>query len=423
MTQKNIHSVGSQAIALALGAALSQVLVALLYINAARASSPSEYGIVVSAIALGNALVGFIDFGSNSLWVRELASQELSIDEVGTRAVIKLLIVGLIGVVATAASCLWLPQFVFAPAVLAAVAYVQTMVVPLRSERRGIAVSVILLTERAAAAAIYVVAILAGANPLVALIPALVSGSILAGIIATLVTPRAHRFRFTKKLWVNPWSGAKHYGFYSVALSAQQLDLPLLVLVAGNAAAGNYGAVNRWTQPLALLASAFSGAAAPFLAKASSIKQAAKVVSSSIWILLVAIGAAVVVIFTAPLLVLWLLGPDYASSSPLLQLLALGTIPAILNQPLATALQARRHDRLVSNLVVSAVLIQLLLVSILGTLLGSIGAGIAYCLLQTLLLIGLTFSIGFLSHRENPKEITLDSDELLIRNRTEKLEQ
>ena len=63
-----------QALALALGSGAAQVLVAVLYILTARNMQPNEFGLVVTAIALGMAGAGFVDLGASSYWIRELAS-------------------------------------------------------------------------------------------------------------------------------------------------------------------------------------------------------------------------------------------------------------------------------------------------------------------------------------------------------------
>jgi O-antigen/teichoic acid export membrane protein len=114
----------------------------------------------------------------------------------------------------------------------------------------------------------------------------------------------------------------------------------------------------------------------------------------------VAVLGALAIIITAPWLVVWLLGDAYTGAAPLLQLLALGTIPAILNQPLATALQARRHDRVVALLVAFAVALQLFLVAVLGASFGALAAGVAFCALQFSLLAALSLVAWLLFRKD-----------------------
>jgi O-antigen/teichoic acid export membrane protein len=385
---------------MAVGAAASQGIVAVIYIFAARSSEPSSYGLVVAAIALGMALSGFVDFGTNNLWVRELASGRLELDEVSGRAGGKLVLVAGGSTVAVVLVAFLNPTYIGAPLILFAVVALQTSLVPLRAEKKGITVALLLIAERVAAAVVFGLAWIFGADLLSALVPSLVLGSLMAAVGASLLVVSKPRFAARPRLGVNPWTGARHYGISTAATAAQQLDVPLLSLVAGPAAAGVYGAVNRWTQPIGLAATAFSSAAAPFVAGARSWGEAVRVVLRSAWMLGVAVLGALAIIITAPWLVVWLLGDAYTGAAPLLQLLALGTIPAILNQPLATALQARRHDRVVALLVAFAVALQLFLVAVLGASFGALAAGVAFCALQFSLLAALSLVAWLLFRKD-----------------------
>ncbi len=81
-----------QAVLLAGATGLSQVLVAVLYLFAARGVGPGAFGSVVSAVALGTAAAGFIDFGTNNHWTRELARQAIGRDVSATRLFSKIAI-------------------------------------------------------------------------------------------------------------------------------------------------------------------------------------------------------------------------------------------------------------------------------------------------------------------------------------------
>lgn len=380
---------GLQAVLLAAGTGLSQVMVAVIYILTARDTDPSAYGVVVVAIALGTAGAGLLDFGSNALWTREMASGRTSAGELGSRMTVKLAVAMAVALGA-AAIVVWIdPIYLASGVILFTVLLGQTFLVPLRALRRGETVALLLLVERAVAVAVFGALLLARVEPIAALWVSLAVGTLILAVAAHAMTPRHERLRLFARRPRNSWEGTRHYGASAVAASAQQLDLPLLGAVAGPVAAGLYGAVNRWTQPLQLLSYAFSSAASPFLAQAEGWAHARRMVARASWMLFLAVAVCLVLAVGAPLLVPLLLGSEYAGSSAVLQWLAVGTIPTIFTQPIAAALQARQYDHLVSIPWLSCVAIQLSLVVALGPILGALGAAIAFTTLQTLLLLAL----------------------------------
>lgn len=399
--------VGLQAVLLAGATGVAQVLVAVIYILTARSTDPSSYGAIVTAIAIGTAAAGLIDFGSNALWTREAASGRVSSTDLGARISGKLLAAAALAVVATVVLLLLAPAYAPAGAVLVAVLLGQSMLVPLRALRRGETVALLLLVERVAAVAIFGLLAVAGAPATDALWVSITIGTLLLAAAAHRLTPRAARMHFFAERPRNPWAGAGHYGVSAVAASAQQLDLPTLALVAGPAASGLYGAVNRWTQPLQLLSTAFSSAAAPFLAQSDGWGHARRLVMRASWMLFLAVAACALLALCAPVVVPVLLGEQYEGSVAVLQWLAWGTIPAIFNQPIATALQSRRYDHFVSIPWLSCVVVQLGLIVLLAPTLGALGAAIAFAVLQTLLLFAL---VGCLVYAVRSERRSADQD-------------
>lgn len=397
--EPRVRSVGAQAILLATATGASQVLVALVYLFAARGSTPAEYGQTVVAIALGTAAVGFVDLGTNALWTREVARDHLDRQTLSARILGKLLAAVAVALIALLAFAVWAPQLIPAPAILLASTIGQTLLVPLRARRRGDTVAWLLFTERAVAAVIFTAMIVAQMRVDLALWISLAFGTCGMATIAYFATPRAGR-PLARVRPAFPWRGARYYAISAVASSAQQLDLPLLTTVAGATAAGIYGSVNRWTQPMGLLASAFSSAATPFVARANDWGEVRKVVSRAAWLLVIAVVACVALIFMAPWVTPLLLGDAYVGSVSVLQLLAAGTIPAILNQPLAAALQARRYDHLVAFVYLSCVCVQLVLVGVLGGTYGAIGAALAFVILQSVLLGALVCCVTYAQRRD-----------------------
>ncbi|MCA5924723.1 lipopolysaccharide biosynthesis protein [Curtobacterium oceanosedimentum] len=382
-----------QAVLLAGATGLSQVLVAVLYLFAARGVGPEAFGSVVSAIALGTAAAGFIDFGTNNHWTRELARQAIGRDAFAARLFSKIAITVALGViwtvvlgVAAPASHLWL-----AGPVAAALVANQAYQVPLRSAARGDLVALVILSDRASAAVFFFALLAVQVPSTVALWVALAAGSVLASAIAGVLGPdRLGRVRLRL---VNPWVGARYFGITVVATSAQSLDLALLSGVSGSAASGVYGAVSRWTQPMSLLAAAFSSALAPYAARSPDLRAAWSELRRALWMPVAAIGLAVAVFFAAPLVVDVLLGDDYAGSAGVLRLLALVVIPSIICQPLVVILQAFGRDRYVALIMVIAAIAQLVLVLVLGHASGALGAAQAALVSQLLILVALILGV------------------------------
>lgn len=386
------QGLGFQAVFLAGSTGLAQVVVAVLYIWAARTAGPEMFGLLVAAISMGAAAAGFLDFGTNSYWARELATRRMEVGELGQRMAAKLAVAGVLSILwVLAFLCLFPTKYLWvAAAVGFSTVLNQSSQVGLRGIARGDLVSVSILCDRVVALAIFSALSLFGISVLHSLWLSLTAGSLAAAACGWILTPRAARPRLQLRTSTNPWASARHYGLANVAVSSQSLDMPILTAMAGPAAAGIYGAVSRWTQPMSLLANAFSTAAAPHMARAGSGAEAWQQVKRSVWMLAVAIGICCGMVAAAPFLVDVLMGDQFEQSIVVLQVLAIGMIPAIVNQPLFVFLQARGMDKPVSVMVGSTVLLQLLSVAVLSSSMGAFGAVIASALAQVILLIGLS---------------------------------
>ncbi|WIB67966.1 polysaccharide biosynthesis C-terminal domain-containing protein [Curtobacterium sp. MCBD17_035] len=382
---------GKQALWLAGASGAAQVLVALLYLFAARGSEPHQLGLIVSAIGLATSAAGFIDFGTNSHWLREVASGRLPWRVFERRLATKL-------VVSLALSAVWLvvvllvaptsELWVAGPVTIALLAN-QTLQVPLRAAARGDLAALVVLADRLGAGVAFAVLIVVRVPPVGALWIALTLGSLGAAVLAWAIAPPAHRPRLFVRALANPWEGSRYFGLAVVANSAQALDLTVLTGVAGPTATGVYGAVNRWTQPMALLASAFASASAPYAARSRDVFDAWRHLRRGLWMPLTAIGLSVVVFALAPWVVDFLLGAAYRNSAAALQLLALAVIPSIICQPVTVALQALGRDRFVAFAMVATALVQLVLVVVLGRASGALGAAQASLIVQMVLILAL----------------------------------
>jgi O-antigen/teichoic acid export membrane protein len=252
-------------------------------------------------------------------------------------------------------------------------------------------VAITILTERVVGAIIMGALVVLGTPTSFALWVALATGSILAAVTAWQLAPPAARAGFRLRRWTNPWAGSGYYGLYSLSTSAQSLDLAVMSAMGGPAVAGIYGAVNRWTQPMGLLVGAFSSASAPFIARSASWKDAWQQVRTASLLPLAAIFTCIAVVFLSPYIVDLLIGPKYQGSVPVLQILAIATIPGIINQPLSVFLQAMGRDRIVALIMSVNVVVALTLIGVLSARFGAVGAAVAALVTQTMVALALIF--------------------------------
>lgn len=382
------RSIGFQAIVLAGSTGAAQAIMAVLYIAAARATAPSEFGLVVTAIAIGTTAVGFLDFGTNSYWIRELAAGRLSAVVHGTRLTSKLVYSAVALTIWSLVTLLWAePSSLWMAAPVAMFLLLnQSLQVPLRSIGRGDLIAIAVLLEKAMAAGIFMALVACGIAPVSALWVSLSAGGLLCALLCWRMTPQSNRPTIALHLTTNPWSNSGHYGIANVALTAQSLDIPTLSMFGGATSAGIYAAVSRWTQPMTLLASAFSSASAPHIARAQSSHAAWQAAKKSIWLLWLAIALCLGIAIFSPTIVEILIGPGYAGSGHVLRVLAISTVFALANQPLYVFLQARGFDKPIAAITMSSVVIQLGLVAVLSASFHELGAALAFLCTQILLL-------------------------------------
>lgn len=387
------RSVSTQTTLLSLGTAISQAITAILFIVTARTSHVEVFGLVATSIAGGIVAAGLLDFGFNSLLTRELASGRVSMTSFNSRAKSKLLI-GLFVSVLWFASTIQFGIYQAASSlVFLSVLTFQTVLVPLRADSRSFPITMLFILERTSAMTLFFALTSLGIVHVQSLIIALLTGTCIASSSALMILAKAEKNEDKRKGLAWPWHGTKGYGLSSFANSMQQLDLPLLAAFAGPTMAGIYASVSKWTQPLGIVANAFATAATPFIAKSSSTRAAIQDVKKSFWLILLACCGSAFMIPLAPFIVDLLLGKAYAGSVEVLQLLAFGTIPAILNQVLATGMQARSYDRQVAIISISGVALQLLLIIFTSSYGGAMAAAFAYCTLQLGILITLAITL------------------------------
>jgi O-antigen/teichoic acid export membrane protein len=405
------RSLRTQAVAVAGATGLAQIVMALLYLSAARGSSVEEFGSVVAAVAAGIGSVGLVDLGTNNLWTRELAAGRLTQADYSRRAKWKIVyILGASFVWAVTVALIfpgspyWITGYV-----AFAQAFCLTVQAALRARGRVELVAAAVLVDKGVAAVVFVSFWLAGASALVALVVGITAGPITSAIVSNRLMLGDRRIRFGWSNPLNPWTGARNFGVANVAETARSYDVTLVDFTGGPAAAGTYGAVNRWTQAIELLSAAFISASVPYLANAPSTRAAIRHLRSGIWLPIMSLLASCAVIVLAPWIVQFLLGPEYADSADVLRLLAAGTIASNLNQPMYMLLMARGKDRSGAILVTVGIASTLTLTAVLTPGLGAIGAAIAYVAGHVLLFVMLVTSIARLLAAEKDAEKVLST--------------
>ena len=362
----------------------SQVVVAGIYLLAARASQPQQYGRAVAPLTVAMAIAGIVDFGSNSLVTREIAAARMPESRFARMFFSRTVIVGSASILCTLALVLagaagyvaGLPGYVLA-ATLA-----QAAVAPLRGRREARRVAAALLSDKFVAAAALLAMMWWGAPSFRVLWLAFVAGSCVSLLAAVALWPPSLRASVRTQgrelSIVNPWASSLHFGLSNVMLSAQLLDVGLVLLVAGEHAAGAFSAVSRWTQPLTFVASGYSQAAYPHAAAAESDRQAwSQLRRGDVVLLPIAAVLVLIAVFAKPLVTL-VLGAAYADSVGALRLLMLGALPTLANQPMATFLQSRRYESTSLRALAASIPLQLLTVAVGAYLDGATGAAAGF---------------------------------------------
>lgn len=400
------RSLKTQAFAVAGAVGVAQVVVAVLYLVAARESNVEDFGSVVAAVAAGVASFGLLDFGTNALWVREISAGRLSSSEHARRAKWKIFYIFGIAVMWAAFISLVAPgsPFWISGFITFAQGFAQTVQTSLRAAGRSELAGASILIDKGASALVFLSLWLTGVDVLAAFVVSLVAGPFVSGVVSNWALLRQNRIRFGLDRPVNPWQGARNFGVSNAADTARSYDVTLTALCGGAAAAGTYGAVNRWTQAIELLTFAFTASSAPYMANAPSARAALRRLRSAIWLPLTAILGSCVAILAAPWLVGFLLGPAYAGAADVLRILAAGTIASNLNQPMFVFLMARGKDRIGAVMATTGVATMLTLVALLTPRLGATGAAIAYLVGQVALLLMLGTAAARLLAEERADE-------------------
>lgn len=391
---------------------LAQIILAVISVFVARASTPTVFGTAMSAVALALTLTALLDFGVTAQAVRQYANGAWQPSEVQRRLGSKVATVLVASSVALLLSVIVGPSDIYmvVPAIAVGAVIGQVFKVPLQAAAKSQFTGFALIGDRVVLT--LTTAILWASDvvaPSTALAIGFVTGPLAGALISYGLTPSEWRVRPTFSL-AHPWRGSRNFGLFGLAVSAQSLDLPVLALLAGPHAAGQYAAVQRWIAPMNLVTNAVSGTAVPFVAAAQSHRQASEVLRGSYKLLAFAALACLAVAVSAPWLTTWVLGDMYAGSSSVLQLLALSTTLAIFTQPMAMFLMSRGRDAHVAAITVAGVAMQFMLLAVLAGPFAADAAPLALCLTQGALILGYGVALRGLLRTELRRSGEMESD-------------
>ncbi len=350
-----------------------QAATGLAMLALARGSDPGSLGIFAALYAASFSVGGLLDFGSSQMWARDLSTGISSAHFrpwLRRRTLAQLPVVVLFAVIALRLA----PDRVSNTTVVALSLQALTF-----SLAQGALAAVRGL--RSGALAVWLIA----AGNLVTLFAAVSSAqseivervavaSTLSWLLTAVLALRSTRSLTkspSRSAIRNPWHGSLHFGIFSSVLLAQGFSSALIASLSTAVEAGNLAAITQWTQPVYLVASAYTTHMFTVWSAAPSDARAYRLLRP-VWIL-AGVGAVVsgLIFALAPQLVHWFLGPKYEGSIPLLRLSALAATPVFFAQPLAGFLQARRNERFVAAATGVGVLAVLVVVSLMAPRLGA----------------------------------------------------
>lgn len=400
---------GFQAIVLAGATGVSQILMAAIFAIVARHSAPAAFGLATVGYSMATIAVSVLDFGTSTYWLREMAREPSLLTQMFNRMGSKLVLNAAASLILVTV-CLTIPALNFwwpLAVVLFGMQAELTLAIPLRAAARVSVVSASMLLNRVVTLAAVLALGMLGMGVMRLLVATGLGSMAAAAFMWWKGGSELTRGRGTFT-WANPWSGSSRFGIISLSASLQALDAPLLTRLAGAAQTGLYGAVNRWTQPIALLISAFCQASIPHVAAARTIRKGWGAIRRSSILLVGALVVAVLVVLFAKPVILLLLGPAYEGSAQVLRVLAVSTAIVIFNQPVAMILQTTGHDGLVSICLPSGVVVQLLGIVVLAPRFGATGAALAACIAQVAMAMMLGTALAFAIRQEGRLQRTTE---------------
>jgi len=358
---------------------VSQAATAGLLAVAARRSSAREFGVFVIVYSLSLFVGGVLDFGSSQLATRELSKDRRSV--IGSRSWLlrrtafqafpALIFAGGVGALFEG-----IPRMTFFGVALQAWAFTFTtgILAQVRA-RRGAHIALWLVACGNVAALVFLLPT-SGSHIWQAVAIAVPSSWLIAAGGATVLLLHDGK-RGGAQTIRNPWAGSMSLGVHAITIQVFGLNIVAVGWLAGADEAARLGAVSRWTQPIAVLASASAQAGFPAFASAPDGRSAVRRLADTTDALWFGAAIALGLILAGPLAIELLIGDAFSSSASLLRLLTLSAIPVLISQPLAGLLQARHDDRFVARSAMIATASGMAAVVALTAPLGAYSVGLA----------------------------------------------
>lgn len=393
-----------------------QVVLLLIANLTGAAASALMYALIarqVGVVSLGGALsvlgvivfaVALMDFGSNNLVVRELNTGGMTSPEARGRAYAKAMVTGVtvggLAIVATSATSL--PTVDVALGVVCAVLlqHEQSLQAHLRGVGAVVASSSSMVVDRLTGLCVTLGMTLLDQASTLVLWYALIAGT-LSGALFCEVALRVRGSVIAPLR--NPYRRGSRFGTAAVAAAVQPLDVPVVHTVAGAAAAGTYGAVSRWTAPLALVPAAISHAVMTRMCVATSHRDALVALLSTWRILGLTWIAAGAVAWFGPALVALVLTGQYRDSAGVLRILMIATVPMSLSQLLQAYLQARRAEGLAARAVATVVVLEFALLPVVAATSSATGAALVILATHSTIATWMSMSVATLLRAERKK--------------------
>lgn len=379
------------ALLFASSAATGQLIMLVVLAAIGREVGPARLGVVAVTLAIAAAAAGVVDFGANSYWLRELAAGRLPRREFGRRSGGKLAVAFAAAVLMVVGALLFGPfvrPYWGIGLVFLGVVVAQTLQVAVKAVERNATFAMAVFVNRGVLGLCWVVLRFgAQLSPEASFYLSYLIGAGVDGWLCWRAVPRDMRPTIRGLSLRSAWSGTGSFGVSALLTTGQSLDTVIASAVGGQAVAGTYGAVNRWTQPVALATNAFSTLLAAVAAKARDTNDMVHMIRNSLWLIAVSITGALAMAVLAEPLVLLVMGEAFADSAPVLRVLGIGAAVSAVNTPLLVVLQSRGRERLVAGSLAISVSLQLALVAPLVALDGARGAALAFLVAQTVQLV------------------------------------
>ena len=396
-----MKQLGKSTAVLASSSVLVQGITAVTYFLVARALMPEQFGLITGAVGIATLVLTALDFGINSLTVRQLARQPGDLRVFTSTLSSKILmsvIVGTLWIVGVLAlgtlSPGWRDFWWLGPYIaFSDVASALTVLPKSREEMSRVAI--VQMVQKVVCLLVALAFIPLG-HAYEALLVGLPAGALISIVVCTRFVEAPYRqlswpgLASIKDLWV----ASAGFGIAGFAAQLQRADVAIVGAAAGPAAAGLYAAPSRITNMVAVLPTALSVAILPRVARPGDAKAARRdsVLAVAVVVLLSGIGLLVVAVLAEPMVKL-VLGNEYMGSVPVLRVFLIGVLVMCANAPIAALLQAEGKDALVAKVLGVSSIIGLVTVWIGALMGGAVGAATGYVALQIAILAPLAYQL------------------------------